>query len=370
MAKFKAGKTNKQYVLTYEGLLELEKELLDLKAKRKEISKELREFREKTGESNSVLYNEAKNRQRKNEARISEIEYIFKTAIVDDDTELLDQVAVGCKVMVHDLEYDEYVEYSIVDSSEANSLKNKISEESPLGKALIGKKEGEIAKVTTGTSRLSFKIIKITEPATRVKKSENSSNRTDRTDIKTVDISPKDFLTRISIVRCKKHKIIDIMCRVKVLNLAGELEIHTVPGYYCETCDRYYMLENIYRQLKAKGHIVCKVVEMEFWTNKNNYMNLNQESILHIMGYNVNVQSDLTKEQRRRILELIVDEGILTVAEICSHLQWLMKRNKNNKNFDDARVKWEEDIRYIESYRSKERKVVEVKSITAKKHMN
>lgn len=373
MARFKADNIKKQYVLTYEKLVELEKELLELKVKRKEISKEINEIRDSTDGLKGSLYYAAKDRQRDNEARISEIEYIFKNAIVHDKPEVLDCVAKGCKVKVHDLEYDEYIEYSIVSSSEANSLKNKISDESPLGKALIGRKEGELVKISTGTGRLSFKILEIIEPV--ISKQNNKTSLDLETaivknttgDIKTVDISPKDFLTRISVVRCRKHKIIDIMCNVKILSLTGSLEIHTVPGHYCETCDKYYMLENIYRQLKTKGHIVCKVVEMDFWSSKSNYMNLNQESVLHIMGYNVNVQTNLTKEQRRKIMELIVDEEILSIAEICSHLQWLINRNKNNKNFDDARVKWEEDCRYIESYKSKKRNVVEVKSITAKK---
>ncbi len=85
----------------------------------------------------------AKDEQRDIEARIEEIEKILKNAevVVEDEVDL-DQVSVGCKVKVYDVEFDEEMEFRLVGSTEANSLEGKISNESPVGKALIGAKKG------------------------------------------------------------------------------------------------------------------------------------------------------------------------------------------------------------------------------------
>ena len=183
-------------------------------------------------------------------------------------------------------------------------------------------------------------------------------------------IQPKDFLTRVNVFKCtaENHKLIDINCRVKVMLRDGKVENCIVPGAYCETCGKYFLLEADYKRLKLKGILICKVVEKEFWLNggkNNDFFNLNNESLLHMLGYNVNVQADLTKEQRWGILELVADERILTVAEIRSHLLWLIKRNKNNKNFDDAILKWKIDSDHIADYKATNKITVDIGSITS-----
>jgi hypothetical protein len=130
------------------------------------------------------------------------------------------------------------------------------------------------------------------------------------------------------------------------------------------------MLDTEYKRLKQKGILVCKVVEKEFWLNngKQNDFNLNEESLLHMMGYNVSQQANLSKEQRWGILELIVDEEILSIMEIRSHLNWLIRRNQNNRNFDDARCKWQMDSEHLLNYDSKNSDMVDVGSITSKNY--
>ena len=81
------------------------------------------------------------------------------------------------------------------------------------------------------------------------------------------------------------------------------------------------------------------------------------------MGYNVNSKIALSQNQRWGILELLVDEHIMTVTEIRSHLQWLIRRTTNNRNFDDARQKWQNDIDHMSDYLSDNGTVVDVKSI-------
>ena len=136
-------------ILTYAGLRALEDELENLKVvRRKEVAVKIREAREQGDLSENAEYDAAKDEQRDIETRIEEIEKILKHAevVVEDEVDL-DQISVGCTVVLYDKEFEEEVEYKIVGSTEANSLAGKISNESPLGKALMGRKVGDNVEV-------------------------------------------------------------------------------------------------------------------------------------------------------------------------------------------------------------------------------
>ena len=154
---------DKKNILTYEGLKNLEEELQDLKVyKRKEVADKIKEAREQGDLSENAEYDAAKDEQRDIEARIEEIEKILKNAevVVEEDVDL-DKINIGCRVTIKDLEYDEDLVYKIVGSTEANSLKGKISNESPVGRALIGAKKGEEIEVETQAGVLKYKILEI-----------------------------------------------------------------------------------------------------------------------------------------------------------------------------------------------------------------
>ncbi len=153
----------KKNILTYEGLRKYEDELHELKVvRRKEVAQKIKEAREQGDLSENAEYDAAKDEQRDIEARIEELEKILKNAevVVEDDVNL-DVVSIGCKVTIFDMEYDEELEYKIVGSSEANSLKGKISNESPVGKALLGSKIGDVVKVDTQMGVVSYKVLGI-----------------------------------------------------------------------------------------------------------------------------------------------------------------------------------------------------------------
>ncbi|WP_026657743.1 transcription elongation factor GreA [Butyrivibrio sp. AC2005] len=153
----------KKNILTYEGLKAYEDELHDLKVvKRAEVAERIKEAREQGDLSENAEYDAAKDEQRDIEARIEELEKILKNAevVVDEDVDL-DKVSVGAKVKLLDVEADEEIQYSIVGSSEANSLKGKISNESPVGKALIGAKVGEEVTVETQMGEFTYKVLEI-----------------------------------------------------------------------------------------------------------------------------------------------------------------------------------------------------------------
>ena len=153
----------KKNILTYEGLRKYEDELHDLKVvKRQEVAQKIKEAREQGDLSENAEYDAAKDEQRDIEARIEELEKILKNAevVVEDEVDL-DKISVGCKVKVHDFEFEEDIELKIVGSTEANSLKGKISNESPVGKALLGKKVGDSVVVETQMGEITYKVLEI-----------------------------------------------------------------------------------------------------------------------------------------------------------------------------------------------------------------
>ena len=153
----------KKNFLTYEGLKKLEDELQDLKVnQRREIAQKIKEAREQGDLSENAEYDAAKDEQRDIEARIEQIEKILKNAEVVLDEEIdLDKISIGCLVRVLDVEYDEEEEYKLVGSSEASSLQNKISNESPFGQALIGAKVGDIVEVEAPAGVIKYKVLSI-----------------------------------------------------------------------------------------------------------------------------------------------------------------------------------------------------------------
>ena len=153
----------KKNLLTYAGLKKLEEELHDLKVvKRKEVAGKIKEAREQGDLSENAEYDAAKDEQRDIEARIEEIEKILKNAevVVEDEVDL-DKISVGCKVRVHDFEFDEDIELKLVGSTEANSLEGKISNESPVGKDLMGAHTGDIVEVELPSGIMKYKVLEI-----------------------------------------------------------------------------------------------------------------------------------------------------------------------------------------------------------------
>lgn len=154
---------DKKNILTYEGLRLLEEELQDLKVnRRKDVAQKIKEAREQGDLSENAEYDAAKDEQRDIEARIEEIDKILKNAevVVEDEVEV-DVINIGCKVKILDIEYNEEMEYKIVGSTEANSLKGKISNESPVGQGLLGARVGDVISVDTHSGVIQYKILEI-----------------------------------------------------------------------------------------------------------------------------------------------------------------------------------------------------------------
>ncbi len=153
----------KKNILTYEGLKRYEDELHDLKVyKRKEVAQKIKEAREQGDLSENAEYDAAKDEQRDIEARITELENILKNVeVVVEDEVSSDKINIGCTVRILDLEYKEEETYKIVGSTEANSLKGKISNESPVGRALIGSQVGDTVSVETPGGLVQYEVLEI-----------------------------------------------------------------------------------------------------------------------------------------------------------------------------------------------------------------
>lgn len=153
----------KKYVLTYEGVKKLEEELQYLKTtKRKEITEKIKVALSFGDLSENSEYDEAKNDQAFLEGKIAQIENTLKNAVVIDESELKDDVVgVGSKVKVMDYEFEEEILFLIVGSAEADPMENKISNESPVGSALIGKKVGDVVEVQVPDGVNKYKILDI-----------------------------------------------------------------------------------------------------------------------------------------------------------------------------------------------------------------
>ena len=153
----------KKNILTYAGLKQYEDELQNLKVfRRKEVAQKIKEAREQGDLSENAEYDAAKDEQRDIELRIEELEKLLKNAevVVEDEIDL-EKISVGCQVKVLERDEDEEMEFRIVGSTEANSLQNKISNESPVGHALLGKKVGDVVDVETQVGVIQYKVLEI-----------------------------------------------------------------------------------------------------------------------------------------------------------------------------------------------------------------
>jgi len=155
--------SGKEIFLTYEGLRKLEDELEYLKGeRRREIAERIRQALSFGDIAENSEYDEAKSEQAQNEIRILQLENMLKYATVIDEDEIdTDAVRLGTRVKVYDMEFNEEVDYHIVGSTEADPAQYKISNDSPVGRALIGKKAGDIVEVAVPDGTVKLKFLKI-----------------------------------------------------------------------------------------------------------------------------------------------------------------------------------------------------------------
>lgn len=156
--------SEREVFLTAEGLEKLEEELDEAKAvKRKEIAGRIKVALDFGDISENSEYDQAKNEQAQLEERIAKLEMMLRNAVLIDKNEVsTDMVGIGSRVFVKDLEYEEEMEFIIVGSAEANPHEGRISNESPVGSALLGNKSGDIVDVMVPDGVIKYEILTIT----------------------------------------------------------------------------------------------------------------------------------------------------------------------------------------------------------------
>ena len=189
----------KKNLMSYEKLRELEAERDERKEViRAQIAQKIKEAREQGDLSENAEYDAAKEEQRDNELRIEEIETILKNAEVYLEEDVAkDSVGLGSTVTLLDIEYNEEVVYKIVGSTEVDSLNHKISNESPVGKKLIGAKKGATISVDTPAGVIKYKILKVEKPA---------GSKTSKSTKKTEEKAPAKTAAKTTKAAAKEEK--------------------------------------------------------------------------------------------------------------------------------------------------------------------
>jgi len=155
--------TQKEMILTPEGLTRLETELANLRThKRKEVAERIKQAISFGDLSENAEYDEAKNEQAFIEGRIATIEHMLKHArLIDEQDYVPDKIGMGSKVTLLDVEFNEEITYTIVSSAEANPGESKISDESPVGRSLLGRAVGDTVDVTVPAGVIQYKVIRL-----------------------------------------------------------------------------------------------------------------------------------------------------------------------------------------------------------------
>ena len=153
----------KEVILTSEGLAKLEQELELLKGvKRREVAERIKQAIEFGDISENSEYEDAKNEQAFIEGRIITLEKMLRNAkLIEPMENDTNTVYIGAKIMLKDMEYGDEFEYTVVGSAEADPLKNKISFESPVGKAILGQNKGDTVEVVVPAGKLKYKILEV-----------------------------------------------------------------------------------------------------------------------------------------------------------------------------------------------------------------
>ncbi len=164
-------------------------------------------------------------------------------------------------------------------------------------------------------------------------------------------ITSSDFIVRASNYKCVigRHKLLKVTAVIKVMDSEGVYEVE-VPACYCERCDKYYVLEKNYQELKKYGYICCKVDKYDVLlspSDSDKFSNYKDKSLLMTYGYTVNSNDNLSDKKRQEILKFIISNKIMSKDEIISFLEWLISTKQNNPNNIFAIRKWEKDIEFL-----------------------
>lgn len=174
-----------------------------------------------------------------------------------------------------------------------------------------------------------------------------------QSDLSKVKIEFRDFVVRRSVFQCKKsgHNLRNITGIVKIMNKAGGTEEVSVPAGHCPMCNRYFIMEDTYQSLKFKGTILCRVSDERTYLSSSSdefdTSGMAQRSVLKQCGYSVSENSYLTSDGRKKLLCMIIDNGILDNTTVISYLRWFIRTREGQAGLQNAVEKWRSDLNFI-----------------------
>lgn len=174
-----------------------------------------------------------------------------------------------------------------------------------------------------------------------------------QSDLSKVKIEFRDFVVRRSVFQCKKsgHNLRNITGIVKIMNKAGGTEEVSVPAGHCPMCNRYFIMEDTYQSLKFKGTILCRVSDERTYLSSSSdefdTSGMAQRSALKQCGYSVSENSYLTSDGRKKLLCMIIDNGILDNTTVISYLRWFIRTREGQAGLQNAVEKWRSDLNFI-----------------------
>ena len=168
-------------------------------------------------------------------------------------------------------------------------------------------------------------------------------------------VQMKDFVVRRNIFKCRfnNHTLQNINARISILNKNCNIVQTTISAGYCANCKTFFIMESTYQHLKRQGTLLCRICDEKSYISSDsseNMWSLAHESKLMQYGYTVSQSSELTSVRRRKILELLIDNKIMTKSDIIGYLDFFIKQRKSQEKFAVAIEKWEDDRDYISKY--------------------
>ena len=214
----------------------------------------------------------------------------------------------------------------------------------PIVEPVNARKDEKNRPVAKAQKRVVNEFEKIRKEASKVNGHDNYS-----------EIHLKDFVIKRNSFRCvhSEHALKDISASITIINQKGNFETMKVPAGYCKDCNVYFIFDDVYKRILSRGTPICRMYDwkaIESGSTAGNMM-LAQESLLRQYGYNVNANEGLSSDRRKRILQILVDNHIMTKSEIVSYLKFFISQRKNNSSMKLAVEKWNSDKAFIENYK-------------------
>ncbi len=161
-------------------------------------------------------------------------------------------------------------------------------------------------------------------------------------------IQMKDVLIRTSNAKCtdRDHVVDKIKAYVYLMDKTTlKKKLHEIDAYFCRNCHRYYILERDYKYLKTQGIICCRVINVD--GDGNNYKNWKEKSLLNTYGYSVSKKHNLSDKTRHALLDMIIENGIISKKDCIRHIEFVLESHCNLKNSENAISKWNNDLNYL-----------------------